>query len=972
VSHQIGTVQQIVPPLTVGPDSGGAATSPNEWLENVPYTPAPTGTKFLILHFSNVNLPANNRLEVDLGYETDVFSSTDGASFWTRPIDPTAFAGGTVPVRYITNGAANGSAQLDSYARGERHAGEQDPSALSNCDPFLHDATYVEPIYDPFWFCPNAPDWENVACIPAGDIRAQVKRSVGMIVTVEMNEAGTELIVSSCSVTLIGPDTVLTAGHCHTPEEALSASVIFNYEPDCDGGRPPGYSGHFYKVVRVEAQKYQSPIDYSILQLRIPGGGLGLTPIPLRHDLPLAGEQVFNISHPNGAVKKLSERHSSYATVAQASATGIVVHGVDVSGGSSGSGLFDTSGRYLGILSNGGACSLSWYPIASALLDIATMPGVPPVSRDVMVVFDRSGSMAADAGTGRTKIEEARDAAALFVELVRAAAGNRVGLVSFSTTATSPADFPIANLSDANKTALVGPAPYTGGVVGGLVPGGTTTIGGGLDAARTHFPTPGANPRAILLLTDGLQNTPPMIADVTGGLAGIDVHAIGFGTEANLDGALLSQLAESHNGLYTRAGSPLDLKKFFALAFGNIFEAGALSDPPRVLAAGQAEAAPLQINVFDEETITIVVGWDGEDVGLDFRVNAPSGTLIAPGAPGLDQAAGLTWRFLRIPLPQGGEREGQWSITVLRAGGRGEFEKEREIDYFISVIANGGPRLWRITPERRYFTGDAINPLVQLGYPAGGWPPNAKINLTVTKPKQSTGELLTHAPQQGPIAVDGDTIPARQATLAAISQQTGSPAVQYEDVSYNLYDDAGHTRAFEASGLFGDQIIDLFTAEGDYTFHYQATYGDNYTADRELSWSTYVDAGIDPAHSDLTTSLGGQLPDGSRSVVIVVTPRDRYGNHLGPGRTGDLTISGTPGTSIAPGAVQDNGDGSYTVTGTWDPTSGEQPAVVIGQPGRASVPLATKRHHHRWWIWPLLCLILLIIAVLLLILLITK
>jgi hypothetical protein len=49
--------------------------------------PAPGATKLLILHFQNVNLTGANRLEVDLGYGTDVFTATDGTAFWTRPIN---------------------------------------------------------------------------------------------------------------------------------------------------------------------------------------------------------------------------------------------------------------------------------------------------------------------------------------------------------------------------------------------------------------------------------------------------------------------------------------------------------------------------------------------------------------------------------------------------------------------------------------------------------------------------------------------------------------------------------------------------------------------------------------------------------------------------------------------------------------------------------------------------------------------
>lgn len=976
MSHQVGTVQPVAPPLTIGPDSGTPATSPNTWLENLSYEPALTGTKFLILHFLNVSLPANNRLEIDLGYDTDVFTSADGASFWTRPIDPNTLSGAAVPVRYIVDGAANGSAQIDLYGRGERHPGEQDPNALSNCDPFLHDAIYTEPIYDPFWFCHRPPHWENIACAPAGDIRAGVAPSVGMIVTVEQNEAGTATIVSSCSVTLIGPDTVICAGHCHTPQEVMSASVIFNYQTNCDGSRPTGYSGRFHKVVRVERQRWAdgSGDDYSILQIRLPPGGLGLQQIPLRHDLPAPGEQVFSISHPNGAVKKLSIPHPGYATIVQSSQTGIVVDEIDVSGGSSGSGLFDTSGRCLGVLSKGSACSLLWFPIATVLADIAAMPGAPPVARDVMVVFDRSGSMAASAGTGRTKVIEARDAAALFVELVRSAAGNRVGLVSFSTAPSSPVDFGLADLTDASKTVLVGPQPYTGGVVGGLAPGGMTTIGGGLDAARSQFPVPGTNPRAILLLTDGIQNTPPMIADVTGGLAGIDLHAIGFGTEVNLDGALLSRLAQSHNGLYARAGSPLDLKKFFALAFGNIFESGTLTDPPSVLQAGQTKGDTVTFEVFDEDTVTIVMGWDRDDVELDLQVEAPSGTTIAPGGPGVESSLGRTWRFSRVSLPQNGEREGTWRIQVGRGGGRGEFSPaEGEVRYFVSVIANGGPRLRRLIPARAYYTGDSINPLVGLAYAEGGWPPNAKVQLTVTKPATSVGELLTHAQQQPATTVDGDTLPARQATLAAIAQQTGAPAIQYQDVTYDLYDDPTHTGTFEASGVFGNSIADLFTAEGDYTFHFRATYGDAYTATRELVWSVYVDTGIDPAHTDVTTGLGPKLPDGTQEITITVVPKDRYGNHLGPGRGEGITLTGSAGTTTK-GSVKDNGDGSYTVTGVWDPGSGQPPGVVIAQPEHAPATVGEKhpKRHRCRHLWKLLCLLLAIVALVLLVLLLTK
>jgi hypothetical protein len=158
----------------VGPNTGDAATSPNVWEKSLTYTPAPSGTKFIILHFMNVTLPASNRLEVDLGYDTDVFTAASGGSFWTRPIN-VGVVGASIKIRYITNGAANGGAFVDRYGRGESlQSTEPGHNSITNCNPFLvggwaepnfpHIPGSTAPKYDPFWICNKtaAPKWQNV------------------------------------------------------------------------------------------------------------------------------------------------------------------------------------------------------------------------------------------------------------------------------------------------------------------------------------------------------------------------------------------------------------------------------------------------------------------------------------------------------------------------------------------------------------------------------------------------------------------------------------------------------------------------------------------------------------------------------------------------------------------------------------------------------------------------------------------
>jgi hypothetical protein len=927
MSHITGTVQVLGVPLVIGP--GLTVFNPPA---------APGGTKLLMLHFQNPNFLPGDQLRVDLGYDVDTFTAADGPSFWTRPVNVYAFPAG-VQITYVAAGPPTGSVQLDQFGRGERHAGETGHPSFSNCDPF-YQGDYLEPTYDPFWYCTEPPNWENATCAaPPSDVRARVARSVGMIVSVE----GTAL--STCSVTLVDADKIITAGHCHTPAQALTSSVTFDYFANCDGGRPGGYNPRFIKVKAVLGHKNTGQsMDYSLLQLAqaVPG----IPAIQMRHDLPSASpaEQVFGVHQPNGAVKKLSlPEAQGFATVTGSSVNGITVPNTfDVSGGSSGSGLFDAAGRIVGVLSRGAPCSggaLVYCPTKNILADLEPAPP-PAITRDVMLVFDRSGSMSMDDGFGRQKIEAARDAVSLFVQLVKSGAGNRAGLVSFSTTASSPIDFAIANVTAGTKNTLVGPAPFSTGKVGALAPGGNTTIGGGLAAARAQFPAPGANPRAILLLTDGMHNTPPAISTVD--LTGITLHAIGFGTESSLDGALLTSLATSTGGMYMRAGGGLALEKFFSSAFGNIFEAGVLFDPEFDLPANQP-GAPISFRVCGEEVITAVAGWDRTDASLFLEVTTPGGVVITGSTAGMESSSGRTWTFLRIPLPVGTERNGTWKVRVVRPGGGGEFPPPAPaLRYFINVIPTGGPRISRLADTRRYYTGDRVNPMVIVRYDDGGWPEDMTVNLTATRPDASVGNVLTQAGLGAPVAIDGDLIPARQATLRAIESATGKPVAQYVNTTMTLLDDARNTEGlFEGGSTFGRSLDDFLTVEGNYTFHAKASYGVDCSGMRELAWSVHVDVGIDPDRTTVTTTPLGPTPGGGECVRFTFTPRDKYGNHFGPGRSDGFTIEPQSG-STPTGVVIDLGNGSYQVDVCSDPDSLEPPQIGVVQPGRPPVVIGPR------------------------------
>lgn len=980
MSHRVGTIQTVDPVFEIGPDFGGVQNPPNTWARNFAPTPAPSGTRFVILHFRNPNFAAGAVLEVDLGYDTDTFTSADGDEFWTRPINIAVLPNNEVPIRYITTGAATGGVELDKYGRGERTEEEpgQEPEfdSLSNCDPFMVQPNppneYEEPDYAVYWLCTGSPNWENIECVsPPSDIRNDVAPAVGMIVTVHDNS------VSTCTVTLISPNQVITAGHCLAdPAEVFSSSVTFDYAVNCNGHIPNNYDARFHKVTKII--KFSKKLidgafhDYCVLELAVPPGGLGITPIQIREDLPDVGESVFGIHHPNGAVKKLSVPHPDFAVVDDSSAGAIIVS-LDVAGGSSGSGLFDTQGRIVGVLSAGPKCGLIYFPTATILLAL-NAPPEPPATRDVMVVFDRSGSMSLDAGTGKTKIEEARDAASLFIQLMRPDTGNRAGLVSFSTTASVP--FPIEDVNAASKHDLIGDAPFVDGIVGALTADGATTIGGGLDAARLQFPVQLNNPRSILLLTDGLQNTGLTVEQVEPQLAGIEINVIGYGTESSLNGELLSNLARDHNGLYSRAMGPLHLKKFFSIAFGNIFENGLSVDPEFFLPEGSDAAEPLTFDVCGEENITIVVGWDPDVARLDIRVTSPSGKTIQGGSPGVEQSTGRSWTFVRFALPHDGERDGQWKLQVIRA----REGRPVAVNYFVNVIVDGGPRLELMPIKRKYYTGDTINPLVALLYRDGMHPHHAKVEVEVSIPDAGVGNILTSARLREPITVGADTVPARQATLLAIEAETRKPAVGFTQQTFQLFDDPANTNGFEPTGIFGKPLAELLKTEGNYTFHFKAVFGEECTATRELFWTLHVDAGIDSTKTDLSATVLSTLPDGKRRVKIDIIPRDKYGNHLGPGRLSALSIDGTLGTTIKE-RPQDNRDGSYSVLVIWDPSVSVSPGVIVSQRNRPPVVLQESAGGQTvmvpvgdqkapTWCWVLLVLVFILLLIIIILLLI--
>ena len=79
-------------------------------------------------------------------------------------------------------------------------------------------------------------------------------------------------------------------------------------------------------------------------------------------------------------------------------------------------------------------------------------------------------------GGGRTRLDAAKSAATLFADLLEDGSSHKLGMVSFSTTASNPPDMPLTGVAAA-------PAALSAALFS-LVASGSTSIGDGLEKGQ--------------------------------------------------------------------------------------------------------------------------------------------------------------------------------------------------------------------------------------------------------------------------------------------------------------------------------------------------------------------------------------------------------------------------------------------------------------------------------------------------------
>lgn len=259
----------------------------------------------------------------------------------------------------------------------------------------------------------------------------------------------------------------------------------------------------------------------------------------------------------------------------------------------------------------------------------ATVVEREPVAVDL--VLDRSLSMEQESGVVTTsgasidRMGILQSSAPTLVELLEE--DDAVGVVQFNENAQ-------AVTSDVSEA---GAAPYGTGrtqaktAIQNLSPAGATSIGDGIAVAHGRLDSLGGyEDEAIVVFTDGHENRPRYIADVSG-MIDESVFAIGLGTPEQLRPSALNSLANGTGGyvvLTDELGTDDNflLTKYFLQILAGVKNNDIVVDPEGYLTPGETRRIPFHVTEADVEVDVAVV----ESVRDVFRLSleTPAGDVL--------------------------------------------------------------------------------------------------------------------------------------------------------------------------------------------------------------------------------------------------------------------------------------------------------------------------------------------------------
>jgi L-Lysine epsilon oxidase N-terminal/L-lysine epsilon oxidase C-terminal domain/von Willebrand factor type A domain len=378
------------------------------------------------------------------------------------------------------------------------------------------------------------------------------------------------------------------------------------------------------------------------------------------------------------------------------------------------------------------------------------------------LALDRSGSMSEATTTGLTKLELLVDAVNIFADMVFD--GDQIGASQFNQSA-SPL-FPVTTVDPVARNNFKS-------AVAGIAASGATSIGAGLENAQSQLASPPTSiRRALVVLTDGKENSPPLIADVADSIDAF-TYAIGLGNANNVNVQILQALTGNRGG-YLLVTGPLDgdnqfvLTKYFLQILASINNQSIATDPQGYLQHQESHRIPFLITECDRLIDVILLSPHASK--LSFELETPLGHQISPSSKqkGIQflGSDGVNYFRIRLPVSMESERPsqaGRW-YAVVKFERKQEYGKmqlaQNRVPYSLSVHCVSDINLTASITQDGYRPGavlriHAVLTLFGVPYTSDGivWAEVSRPDSTIeeipcnsTSPGNFSGKLATTKP----------------------------------------------------------------------------------------------------------------------------------------------------------------------------------------------------------------------------------
>lgn len=367
-------------------------------------------------------------------------------------------------------------------------------------------------------------------------------------------------------------------------------------------------------------------------------------------------------------------------------------------------------------------------PSTSPITVMLQANAVPPPQVDSVLVIDRSGSMSDPSGIfNKTKMEVAIEAADLYVSLLKN--NDQIGIVRYNNVSGS-GDVLLNMITAGDETTGIGRANARSQLTpANLNPTNSTSIGAGIINGSSVLDNGTANSRALVVLTDGRQNTDP---DIPAGTAVVvtktprqRVFAVGLGLNQLED--KLHQIASVTNGTAEITGDLVDereflLQKLYVQILSDIADEAFVRDPKRVANPGDRQSTSILLGEVDVAADFIIVFRKTNVFPkyLGIELEAPDGTVftpsdisVLPNAEFIQMSSHsyFRWQFPTFP-DKPHQHEGAWKVWVENKA-HGEYFLQGILTYAVMAKARSDMRLGGRVVQTDYNPGSRMEIILE-------------------------------------------------------------------------------------------------------------------------------------------------------------------------------------------------------------------------------------------------------------------